>query len=197
MEKYHDLLKKFLTKERYAHSISTALFMKKNAVFFHIDEQNAYTAGLLHDIAKDMTKKEITGLALKFSERNILTINHLDYKLNHPTLLHGAAACEIMVNDLKILDKNILQAVACHTTGGAGISKLAMYTFMCDYCEPRREYHLSKTVNEMLTVDKNFSKAYYYTYVFLIERLLKKQTTICMESIEGYNHALNMWKSEI
>lgn len=51
-------LKKTLTKFRYKHSLKVADEAKKLAKHYNYDEKKAYLAGLIHDIAKDLTEEE-------------------------------------------------------------------------------------------------------------------------------------------
>jgi predicted HD superfamily hydrolase involved in NAD metabolism len=168
--------------------------MKKYAECYNIDKGKAYIAGLLHDLAKEFSSAEILKLSTKFKKRKICNIEYFDFKKKHAFLLHGAAAAEIMYTELKIKDPEILQAVVHHTLGGKNLSILSKFTFMADYCEPLRDYKLSKDIYNMLVKEKDFNKAYFYTYVYLIERILKKENYICLESIDGYNDALMYYK---
>ncbi|MCK4799252.1 MAG: bis(5'-nucleosyl)-tetraphosphatase (symmetrical) YqeK [Spirochaetes bacterium] len=196
MKNFENALKKYLNKEKINHSISTAYFMKKHAKTFNINQEKAYIAGLLHDIAKQFSYDEIIKLSTSFKERNLDTINYFDFKKKHPILLHGAASSEIMITEFNIKDIDILEASNHHTTGGKNISRLSKYTFLCDYCEPFRTHRYSKKVYKILINEKNFEKAYFYTYVYLIKRLIKKHKIICHESIDGYNEALKLFKKK-
>jgi len=188
------VLKKYLIdKKRIIHSISTANFMEKNARIFNIDKNKAYTAGFLHDLAKDLKDDKLINLSESFMKRNIIKINYFDFKKEHPFLLHGVASSELIIRELSIYDKDLLEAVCAHTLGGEKISKLAMFTFISDFCEPRRNYVHAKVVQRMLIKEKKFNKAYFYSYFFLLYNLIRKQKEICPESIEGYNKAHKLY----
>ena len=190
-------LRKYLGEPKLSHCISTANFMNENALIFKIDEEKAYIAGLLHDLAKDLDDNEVIKLSKEFKKKDIITVNYFDFKLAFPILLHGIAACELIVSDLKLMDTEILNAICSHTTSGADISKLAIFTFISDFCEPEREFEHSGIIYNMLINERNFYKAFFKTCYFKIERLVNKHQYICPESIDGYNYALNLWQNEI
>jgi predicted HD superfamily hydrolase involved in NAD metabolism len=191
---YIKLLDKYIKNEkRKIHSISTAEFMKKHALKFGLDEQKSYKAGLLHDIGKYISDDDKLKLTESYSRRKIEKIRYLDFKKQNTFLLHGIASAEIVIKELAINDKELILAITHHTTGGAQIPELARYTFLCDFCEPLREYKESEIIRKILVKNQNFYKAYYYSYSFLLEDLIKRKSEICLESIEGYNEALSLY----
>lgn len=192
---YIEFLKKHLKdQDRINHSISAADFMKKYAHKFDIDEEHAYISGLLHDIAKDFSHKEIIKLSRSFIKRKIVEIRYFEYKEMYPGVLHGVAAAEILIKELKLNNKEILEAVCNHTCGGSNLSDLSIFTFVSDFCEPLRNYSHSKKVYKIIVKENNLYKAYLGSYIYLIERLLVKQKFIIPDSIDGYNFALKLVK---
>jgi predicted HD superfamily hydrolase involved in NAD metabolism len=189
-----DILNKYLIdKKRIAHSISCADFMKEYSLNFNINEEKSFLAGLLHDLSKDKSFEDIKILAGNFVKRNIFEVKYLDFKLKHPFLLHGVAAAEIILNDFLIDDPEILKAVCSHTSGGENLSDLSKFTFIADFCEPKRNYKHAKIISKMIVKEKNLNKAYFYTYYFLISNLIEKHREICKESIDGYNEAIKLY----
>ncbi|MBN2546199.1 MAG: bis(5'-nucleosyl)-tetraphosphatase (symmetrical) YqeK [Spirochaetes bacterium] len=187
---YKDFLKNYLSEKRINHSVSTAKLMKKCSEVFKIDPEKAFISGLLHDVARELSDDEIIKLTKKFIKRKICKINYLKLKLNHPSLLHGAASAELMISKLKIKDEDILISACRHTLGGKNLSDLSKLTFISDYCEPLRNNPASRKVLKILVKERNLNKACFYTYHFLIEYLLKKNKIICPESIDGYNEVI-------
>ena len=51
-------LKKYLSEIRYEHSILVAEEAKKLAKYYNENEEKAYIAGLVHDIAKEFSDEE-------------------------------------------------------------------------------------------------------------------------------------------
>lgn len=197
MNEYEKILRSYnLKAKRIEHSISTAVFMEKYAVSFKIDKKRSYVAGLLHDIAKELSNEKIIKLSDTFYKRKICKIKYYNFKRSFPILLHGISSAELLYSKHGIKDKKILNAVCRHTTGGMGISKLSKYTFLADYCEPKRDYPNSKKVHDILVKEKDFYKAYFYSYYFLIKRLVENNKKICPESIQGYNEAYEIYKNK-
>ena len=58
LEKIEKEIKEKLSPYRYEHSIEVANTARKLAKHYHIDEDKAYLAGLLHDIAKELSEEE-------------------------------------------------------------------------------------------------------------------------------------------
>ncbi|HOF00813.1 MAG TPA: bis(5'-nucleosyl)-tetraphosphatase (symmetrical) YqeK [Spirochaetota bacterium] len=190
------LLKKYLINDkRIEHSVSTALFMKRYARTFNIDPDKSYLCGLYHDLAKDMNDSDIIKFSSAFKERGIFEINYFDYKVKYPVLLHGVAACEILIIELGITDFDILKSIAHHTTGGVKLSDMAKFTFVADYAEPLRGFSEAAKLKKILIKEKSLNKAYFLSYYFQINHLLQKRRSICPESLDGYNEAVELIKT--
>ena len=56
--------------------------MKKYAKYFKIDEEKAYLAGLLHDLAKDKSDEEIINFLKSLLQGNFLILNIFNLKKN-------------------------------------------------------------------------------------------------------------------
>ncbi len=184
------LLKKYLkNKNRVSHSISTAEYMRSFATFYSIDKNNAYFCGFYHDIGKELSGDEILSYVDTFMSRGIISIDYLDFKKKYPSLLHGVASAEILINEIGLSDNDIITAICSHTLGARGLSRLSKYTFMMDFCEPLRKHEDSVKVFKILTSEKNFDRAYLMTYHYQLKELLDNNKEICLETVEGYNEA--------
>ena len=188
-----DFLKKYIKNDkRLIHSYSVAEHMKEHAAYFGIDAEEAYTAGIFHDIAKEFSDETLIELSENFIARNIFKINYFPFKKKMPFLLHGTAGAEILLKEYGLENKNILEAIIHHTTGGEKISLLAKYTFIFDYCEPLREDPDSVKIYHLLVKQKCFDEAYFMTYKSMLKYFISKKILICLESINGYNEALEL-----
>ena len=122
-----------LKPHRFAHSLSVARSSVILAVRFGIDPVKAETAGLLHDSAKCLSLEEMREIALK---------DHVTDDpgfLESPALLHSVVGAWVARKKYGMEDPEILQAIAYHNTGCAGMSRLAMCVCLADYIEPNRE----------------------------------------------------------
>ena len=85
-------------------------------------------------------------------------IKMIDFEKKKPSLLHGRAASVLMREKFKIVDPEILEAVANHTSGIIGMCDLTKCLFLADKIEPGRpqstdEYRenlLAMTLDDML-----------------------------------------------
>ena len=94
--------------------------------------QAAATAAMLHDIAKPLPLKDM----LKLVKRYRLKLP--EELLTGENLLHGPLAAAIAERELGVTDGAVLSAIACHTTGKAGMTRLDKVIFLADAIEPNR-----------------------------------------------------------
>ncbi len=95
----------------------------------------AETAGLLHDITKELDRSE----HLKIIRDSGLILNEED--MLSPKILHaftGAVKARELFPD--IVNDEIYGAIFNHTTGDANMSFLEKVIFLADYIEPTRKY---------------------------------------------------------
>ena len=57
-----------------------------------------------------------------------------------PALLHGPVGAKVAAAEFGVDDVKILEAIALHTTGGAGMGLLARIVYLADAIEPGRSY---------------------------------------------------------
>lgn len=119
-------------KSRYEHSVRTAEMCARICRFYGLDEEKGFLAGIGHDMCKDCNDEEMIALAEKDGNPVI------EYELNKPALLHGRAAAVMMKEKFGIKDKEILEAVANHTSGKTGMGNIAKVLFIADKIEPGR-----------------------------------------------------------
>ncbi|MGB8648927.1 MAG: bis(5'-nucleosyl)-tetraphosphatase (symmetrical) YqeK [Anaerolineae bacterium] len=112
--RYVAFLKLHLSPPRLDHSIGVMRVMQELASIYSLDSDQATTAGLLHDAAKDLPTETQLALAeqaqIKFSypcER-------------HPVYLHAPVGAFVVSNKLGITDSLVLDAIAFHSYSGHG-----------------------------------------------------------------------------
>ena len=89
--------------------------------------ERAYTAGILHDIARDLPDAELLRLAPP----------ECDIDARHPLALHGRAA-RTLLEHWGYHDAVVLEAVEDHTTGPRGGNPVAACVYIADVSEPGR-----------------------------------------------------------
>lgn len=147
-------------EKRYQHSVRVAETCARMCRQYGLDARKGYLAGIGHDMCKDFSDEELIELA----GRDGLAIS--DFERKKPALLHGRAAAVMLYDHFKVLDPEILEAVANHTSGIIGMCDLTKCLFLADKIEPGRpqsteEYRenlLSMPLNEMLysVLEENF-----------------------------------------
>ena len=127
-------LKKNLSPKRYMHSRRTAETAEKLCMLYGFDTGKGRTAGLLHDIARELETDEVFSLTAGdgFGVSSI--------EKNYPVLLHGRAGAVLAERELGIKDEEILEAVRWHTTGKRGMSGITSILYVADYIEPARTH---------------------------------------------------------
>jgi nicotinate-nucleotide adenylyltransferase len=125
--------RKALSPERFIHSRNTALLAWDLCRRFDLDPELGYLAGIAHDLCKPMGDEAL--LAMVKSDG--ADISKLEKK--KPGLLHGRAAAVLLREHFGIDNRDVLEAVALHTSGGTGMSPLAKIVYIADKAEVSRE----------------------------------------------------------
>ena len=127
-------LRNNLSEKRYLHSRRTADTAEKLCMLYGCDPVKGKTAGLLHDIARELDREKTFQLA----GSDGLGISPIEKE--YPVLLHGRAGAVIAGEKLGIDDEDILDAVRWHTTGRMGMKRLSSILYVSDYIEPGRTH---------------------------------------------------------
>ena len=122
-----------VTPHRFAHSLSVAAESRRLAERFGLDARRAEQAGLLHDCAKCLPLEEMRRIAVD----NSLTDD--EAMLSSGALLHSVVGAFVARRDYGMEDPEVLEAIAYHNTGCAGMSRLAMCVCLADSIEPTRD----------------------------------------------------------
>jgi len=121
-----------LSTERFLHSRQTALQAVDLCRRFGLDPADGYLAGIAHDLAKEMDNKQM----LKIVKPAGMDIS--DLEADKPNLLHGKAAAVLLRERFSIHNEDILEAVACHTSGSEDMGQLAKVIYIADKTEASR-----------------------------------------------------------
>lgn len=122
-------------RSRYEHSVRVADTASALASKYGVsDVRLCYLAGIGHDMCKDMETGTLFSLA-SFDGEEIT-----DIEREKPSLLHGRAAAVKMRRDFGIDYEDVLEAVAVHTFGKAGMCDLSKVLYIADKIEPGRSF---------------------------------------------------------
>ncbi|OGI10118.1 MAG: hypothetical protein A2Y40_10120 [Candidatus Margulisbacteria bacterium GWF2_35_9] len=180
----HHKLKLFISDKRYDHSLEVANLSKKIATHYNYpDPQNAYIAGLYHDVAKDLSIVLLHDYAKKYNYQP-----ESDY-VNSSALLHAPVGMLIIKNEFEISDSEILSAIRYHTTGRANMTFLEKTVYLADIAGSGKEIGHSLEVLKLAYTD--IDKAVLLTAKETLLHLLNKGRYICKNSFECYNFYSN------
>ena len=162
-------LKEHLNEERYEHSISVSFTAIALAMAHGYDLKDAELAGLCHDCAKYMGKKELL------------------------------TACErehIPLQPEYIQNEEILSAIYYHTIGRPAMSLLEKIIYLADYIEVRRGSR--GELDEIRRIAfSNLDKAIYMSLRATIEYVEEKGQSLCTESVEAYRYYKALQEEEL
>lgn len=122
-----------LSPARYEHTISVSYTCIALAMKYGCDLEQAELAGLLHDCAKRYSDAEI----IKKCEKKGLELTESERLA--PAVIHAKLGAYLAEHKYGINDPEVLNAIACHTTGKPAMSLLDKILYVADYIEPRRD----------------------------------------------------------
>lgn len=179
VEKVKTYLKSHLNEHRFLHSVSVAETAYELAIRFREDPDDAYLAGLLHDIAKEYDDDTI----LKLAKENNIRLT--DEDINNPGVIHSYLGA-IMAKKIFNVPDYICDAIKTHTLGDYMMTKLQKIIFISDFIEPKRKF--IKDIPEVIEASKySLEKCLELTYKRTIEYIKSKNQNIHPKTIEIYN----------
>lgn len=132
LSKMQKKVKRYLDKDRYEHTLGVMHTAGCLAMRYGADLEAALIAGLLHDCAKCLSNEEKIKLCIKY---------HLDIseaEERNPGLLHAKLGAFIAWKKYHVENKEIIRAIASHTTGRPVMTLLDKIVYIADYIEPGR-----------------------------------------------------------
>lgn len=177
-------LKSKLDPMRYEHSLSVSFTCLNLAMCHGYDMDKAELAGLMHDCAKRYPDEVILvkcmkhGILLTEAELSALPVIHAKY---------GAWLAE---NKYHITDKEILDAISCHTTGRPEMTTLDKILYIADYIEPRR-YKAPDLPQMRKLAFSSLDKTMYAILSATLDYLSKRSGVIDPVTLEAYEYFKN------
>ncbi len=111
MDELREKIKECQSESRYEHTIGVMYTAAALAMCHQEDMEKAMVAGLLHDCAKSIC----------------------------PGVQHARFGAQVAKKEYGITDEDILNAIACHTTGKPNMTPLDKIIYIADYIEPNRK----------------------------------------------------------
>jgi predicted HD superfamily hydrolase involved in NAD metabolism len=171
-------VKNKIGNKRFLHSINTAKEAASLAKRYGADENKAYIAGLLHDVAKGIPNEALETAAAE----NGIEID--EYEKKNPVLIHGKVGAAMVRKDLGIDDGEILSAIKWHTTGYKNMTLLEKIIYLADIIEPGRNFKETNKLRE--TAYKDIDKAMALGLSHVMSFVRSRGLTLHPNSIEAY-----------
>ena len=129
-----ELVRSRLSDKRYEHTLNVRKMAVKLAKRHDADEDRAALAALLHDAAKEIPKDEMRAIMKAHPE-------YAEGGEERPTpVWHGICAAILARTEWGVKDEAVLSAIACHTAGKPGMSKLDKILYLADMSSAERDW---------------------------------------------------------
>lgn len=145
--RYISFLQSHLTPQRLDHSLRVMRVMAELAPVYALDAEQAMTAGLLHDAAKDLP----VDAQLALLARAGIPVVHPTERL--PIYLHAPASACLIREELGITDSLLFDAIAAHSYSRDGPnfdSYLALCLRAADVLAPTHDWPGMKRLREVM-----------------------------------------------
>ncbi len=171
--------------KRIQHILGVEQMARELALHHQLDVEKAAQAGLMHDLAKYFKPQ----LLLQMAEAEGLPIDEVD--LAAPHLLHADVSAIVARDEFGITDPEILQAIADHTLGRAGMSPLSCIVFLADTLEAGRGDTPELQALRELSY-QSLTQAVWRTCDYSLQYLLSTRCPIHPRTIRTRNWAMSM-----
>ena len=179
MDNLKKKLKEMLTRETYAHSLSTCETALELARRFGVSEKKVEIAALLHDCAKSMSYDELIYNVKKYK----IPVDKLE--LRTESLLHAPVGKKLTSVLFGITDPQILNTIRYHTTAAPEMSNVAKIIYVADFIELARGHKGVKDARK--AAEKDIDKAMLFILRKKIPYLVKEKVLIHPRSAKALN----------
>ncbi|GAB1538951.1 bis(5'-nucleosyl)-tetraphosphatase (symmetrical) YqeK [Scytonema sp. NUACC21] len=159
------------------------------AVQYEVDREKAAMAGLMHDLAKYYKPQTL----LEMARADGLEVDEVMEA--NPHLLHAEVSAIVARDLFDVNDEEVLRAIANHTLGRPGMSRLSCIVFLADSLEPGRGDTLELQALRK-TSRENIDRAVWLTCDYTLKYLLESFCLIHPRVIATRNWFLKQWKSK-
>ena len=129
-----ELVRSRLSDKRYEHTLNVKKMAVKLAKRYGADKDKAALAALLHDSAKEISKDEMRTIMREYPQ-------YAEGGEERPTpVWHGVCAAILARTQWGVTDEAVLSAIACHTAGKPGMSKLDKIVYLADMTSKERDW---------------------------------------------------------
>lgn len=188
-DSYKSIIRDLLDDYRYNHSLCVAEEAKRLAILYNEDVENAYLAGLLHDITKNFTIDEHLNIFSKFD------IILSDVEKKSIPIWHGISASAYVKHILGINEEKIISSIRYHTTAKSNMSLFEKLIYLADYTSADRNYPDVDVMRRL--VNESIEEAMLYSLKYTIKDLISKDRAVHPDTLNAYNEIiLNKMENE-
>ena len=163
-----------LSGYRYEHSLRVADVCLELATIYKVDNETAYLAGLVHDIAKEFDE-QINSYYI--NKNKLLELNE-----KFPKVLHSYVGAEYLKEKYNI-PSEIYNAVKIHTTASSNMSTLDKILFIADKIELGKNFDGIEEIRKLAKT--NIDEAIVLYLENSINKLISLNKPIHPDSIEA------------
>lgn len=178
----NDEMRKGILSRLYGYRFEHTLGCERAAVYlaerYGGDVEKCAFAAVLHDMTKQLSKEEQLNLCEKYG---IIPCN---VEKNEPKMLHGKTAAAIALDEYGA-PQDVADAIACHTTGKAGMSLIDKILYLADYIEDTRDFPGVQKAREL--ADQDIDRALLYCFDQTLTELIGRGKLIHSDTIAAYN----------
>lgn len=163
------LVRSRLSEKRYEHTINVKKMAVKLAKHYDADEtliEQAALAALLHDAAKELPKEELRTIMRRYPQ-------YAEGGESRPVpVWHGVCASILARTEWGVADEAVLSAIACHTAGKPGMTRLDKILYLADMTSAERDWDGVEALRklEMKDLDKAMLAALRQTNDFVLSQ---------------------------
>lgn len=180
IERIKNDLKENLTEYRYIHSLGVMEMAEELATIYNVDVESTRLAGLLHDIAKEMTEEE----SLKYVAENSIAIDDIE-KIN-VSILHGKIGADIAKKKYGV-NEQIQKAIQYHTETNPNMDMLAKIIYVSDKIEKNRKSEKFDLEYERNLAKEDIDAAVLFIIDASIKKVIKKGKLLHPTIVETRN----------
>ena len=176
-----ELVRGRLSDKRYEHTLNVKKMAVKLAKIYGEDEERAALAALLHDSAKEISKDEMREILRAYPQ-------YAEGGEERPApVWHGVCAAILARTQWGVTDEAVLSAIACHTAGKPGMTRLDKILYLADMTSAERDWPGVEALRalEMEDLDRALCEALKQSIDFVEER----GGALDPESVAAYEYA--------
>jgi predicted HD superfamily hydrolase involved in NAD metabolism len=176
-------LRKTLSEKRFQHTLGVEQRAIEIGKHFSENPENLRAAALLHDCAKSMNQEE----QISYAKEHSIPLSEHDLKAKG--IIHAKIGAFIARKNFHISAPEILDAIAFHSTGRAGMTRFEKIIFASDYLDPYRKFQ-EENDKLLKLIYSNLDKGVLEIVKAKLRYVMEKNESIHPLSIQFYNSLL-------